>query len=498
MIMPNFISEDPDPWMLAEEIPDIDFQFSQIWLSSFVNDLEKTVGINYKKVLSIYHGTNLKFYYGEKDSDEFAKHVLNKIINSPSFGRKINSKIRQLSRQLKNFSKKLTPEYLNKLSNKELAKLYLSLDLMHTELYTWGWLPNAVDMFHGNFSNYLKDEIGRSSLAKNVNEVLAKLSVASEKSVLQRERESFLKLVVLKQSQNKSKFEKALCDHQSKYFHLRHQWLGNEGMYTKEYYESEIGKYIDSGKDARDELEKLEYEYRAEIKEKTKLLQEIKLGKRFSEILDIYNDFAVTKVIRRDAQIFWAYKMDFLFAELSKRFSTPIESLRFALPSEVCGGLLDGQLDQGVKENIRERAKRCAYFSRKGEDFIYTGTEVKEIEDQLVGDEKSDSQEISGQTACLGCAKGIVRIINSPSDMAKMSEGDILVSIATNPDIVPAMKKAAAIVTEQGGITSHAAIVSRELRTPCVIGTKIATKVLKDGDLVEVDANKGIVKILSM
>ena len=71
-----------------------------------------------------------------------------------------------------------------------------------------------------------------------------------------------------------------------------------------------------------------------------------------------------------------------------------------------------------------------------------------------------------------------------------------MVSIATNPDIVPAMKKAGAIVTEQGGITSHAAIVSRELRTPCVIGTKIATKVLKDGMVVEVDANKGIVKIL--
>ena len=64
----------------------------------------------------------------------------------------------------------------------------------------------------------------------------------------------------------------------------------------------------------------------------------------------------------------------------------------------------------------------------------------------------------------------------------------------TTPDFVPAMKKAAAIVTEQGGITSHAAIVSRELGVPCVIGTKIATRVLKDGDLVEVDANKGIVR----
>ncbi len=62
----------------------------------------------------------------------------------------------------------------------------------------------------------------------------------------------------------------------------------------------------------------------------------------------------------------------------------------------------------------------------------------------------------------------------------------------TDPDFLPAMKKASAIITDEGGITCHAAIVSRELKIPCIIGTRIATKVLKDGDLVEVDANKGI------
>jgi pyruvate,water dikinase len=66
----------------------------------------------------------------------------------------------------------------------------------------------------------------------------------------------------------------------------------------------------------------------------------------------------------------------------------------------------------------------------------------------------------------------------------------------TRPEYVPLMKKAAGIITDEGGITCHAAIVSRELKIPCVIGTKIATKVLKDGDMVEVDADKGIVKIL--
>ena len=71
-----------------------------------------------------------------------------------------------------------------------------------------------------------------------------------------------------------------------------------------------------------------------------------------------------------------------------------------------------------------------------------------------------------------------------------------MVAIQTMPELLPAMNKAVAFVTDIGGITSHAAIVAREMKKPCVIGTRIGTKILKDGDRVEVDATKGIVKKL--
>ena len=69
--------------------------------------------------------------------------------------------------------------------------------------------------------------------------------------------------------------------------------------------------------------------------------------------------------------------------------------------------------------------------------------------------------------------------------------------MVANSTYVPAMEKAGAIITDEGGLLSHAAIVSRELKVPCVVGTKIATRVLKDGDKIYVDADKGIVKILN-
>jgi pyruvate,water dikinase len=89
-----------------------------------------------------------------------------------------------------------------------------------------------------------------------------------------------------------------------------------------------------------------------------------------------------------------------------------------------------------------------------------------------------------------------VRILKRKDQIDEMQEGEILVSAMTTPEFVPAMQKAAAIITDEGGITCHAAIVARELGKPCVIGTKFATQILKDGDMVEVDADKGIVTII--
>ena len=99
-----------------------------------------------------------------------------------------------------------------------------------------------------------------------------------------------------------------------------------------------------------------------------------------------------------------------------------------------------------------------------------------------------------GNTACAGKAQGVVRIIRDPKKFDIFNDGDILITEMTRPDFVPLMKKAGAIVTDAGGILSHAAIVSRELNKPCIIGTETATNAFRDGDFVEVDADNGTVK----
>ncbi len=100
---------------------------------------------------------------------------------------------------------------------------------------------------------------------------------------------------------------------------------------------------------------------------------------------------------------------------------------------------------------------------------------------------------VRGQGATTGASTGAVKIISGPEEISKVNSGDILVTKMTSPDFVPAMRKASAIVTDEGGITSHAAIVSRELGIPCIVGTGNATKTLHEGEIITVDADHGIV-----
>ncbi len=100
---------------------------------------------------------------------------------------------------------------------------------------------------------------------------------------------------------------------------------------------------------------------------------------------------------------------------------------------------------------------------------------------------------LRGETASAGFYSGAVKIVHNPSELGKVQKGDVMVTTMTTPDMVPAMQRSGAIITNEGGMTCHAAIVSREMGTPCIVGTEVATHNLKDGQIVTVHASQGIV-----
>ncbi len=153
--------------------------------------------------------------------------------------------------------------------------------------------------------------------------------------------------------------------------------------------------------------------------------------------------------------------------------------------------LLVGDIEKRVNSDyvLYSNCKRKKHF------FFYEAKQIKTLKKVFL-EKKEEVDCLKGAIVSSGLISGQVRLVFSPKDFFKFKAGEVLVSRYTSPSFMPVIKQAVAIITDEGGITSHAAIVARELNKPCVVGTRIATKVLKDGDLVEVDANKGIIKII--
>ena len=187
------------------------------------------------------------------------------------------------------------------------------------------------------------------------------------------------------------------------------------------------------------------------------------------------------------------YSFNKFFIKIAEKYDIP-PKLCWNLNSNEIESLLLNKLDLS-KISLNKRNNCMIEYSIKGETFFYD-KDAEKLINSLVLEDININSKLKGMPVCPGFVKGTVKIIEKIEDIYKMKEGDILVSHITYPTLVPAMKKASAIITNVGGFICHAAIIARELGIPCVVGTKYATKVLHDGDLVEVDADKGIIKIL--
>lgn len=188
-----------------------------------------------------------------------------------------------------------------------------------------------------------------------------------------------------------------------------------------------------------------------------------------------------------------------LLYKINEKLGLTYKDMLYCSPLEIVNCLRNKGVPSNFRKLIKERQKECIVFTDGVNDsYAISGNEAKvyvNSHPNLIL-KASNLGFAKGSVAYLGITKGIVRIVKCNADLSKVCKGDILVAPMTLPSFVPAMERAAAFVTDEGGITCHAAIVSREMKKPCITGTKNATKVFEDGDFVEVNANKGTVKVL--
>lgn len=211
---------------------------------------------------------------------------------------------------------------------------------------------------------------------------------------------------------------------------------------------------------------------------------------RLSPYIVFFKDY------RDDLRRYHCYRWNFLFEYLSDHFDTKYDNWGYLTLEEIEDVIESGSLDNKIISD--RKSNPCIITSRQENLIMYVrigiSNKYKEIIDKV--EQGKASEEIKGLVAQKGKARGKVKIVQSYHDIKNVKEGNILVANTTHPNYASGMKKAIAFVTNEGGIVSHAAILAREMEKPCIVGTRNATKALNDGDRVEVDANKGVVKII--
>ncbi len=243
------------------------------------------------------------------------------------------------------------------------------------------------------------------------------------------------------------------------------------------------------------------------VKEREKILSQLKANKNIVYLCESVRTIGKEKLsMRNNINNYWGFFENFL-DEIAKRLFLSPDQAKSLFCNELVEILKNN--DKVTNDFLDKANRRNAFFVAKKENAkycFYTDQNAQKIAKTVQKEIKKNITEIRGDVASIGYAKGRVIILpvgigkegkeKLKQKMMTMKKGDILVAATTGPEMIMACRKATAIVAEEGGINSHAAIISRELEIPGIVNTKIATKVLHDGDIIEVDTNKGIVKIL--
>ena len=269
------------------------------------------------------------------------------------------------------------------------------------------------------------------------------------------------------------------------------------------YFETEvltIGNFINQAKDLiKNDIDLIrliknnENRLKEIREEKAQIINSLPLEDNNKKLLELADFFCAFQDERKAISLKGHHYLSVFIQEISKRTGISRNLLYWCTPYEVPDIILG-------KFNINELKKRQRHmtliFGANGASIL-TGDESMKKEKEILGKGHDlNISEFEGTRAQGGKVVGKVIKVLDPRKCGNFKSGSILVTTMTSPDFMPLMKTAAAIVTDEGGITSHASIVARELGVPCVIGTRIATEVLNNNDLVEVNANHGIVKII--
>lgn len=454
-------------------------------------------GACFEYTLALIKNGVMWWYAREDTIKQVSDKAFQIVKENPRYMSDVRKKFMRLSPSVLTFTQNnIITADLTKVSNQQLWNYYNEYLILYDEVYTWGE-PITLGLKE-NLGAFLYDYLlVLTKNKKKATEYLNLLVSPPEQSFVQREQEDLLKIALLVEHnqilQDSKKFTKLIKEHTDNYCWVPYDY----GIvhWDENYFIKAIQALLSEG-NIQKKLDAMNNYYQELPKKQQEIINELHIDKYHNQLFQVLRDAAFLMDYKKEIFTKSHYHVRLLLDEIGKRLDISRKYVQLYMPEELQQALTGNKYLS--KSLLSDREKCCILFSEKDQLFLYQGKEAHELltKYNITEDEEQKVSSFEGMIASGGKAIGAVKVVLNAKEMDKVQKGDILVAPMTSPDYVPAMRKAGAIITDEGGITCHAAIVSRELGIPCIIGTKIATKLLKDNQQVEVNANHGVIKLV--
>jgi len=433
--------------------------------------MHKDLGFSFEKIIELYKEDYCDFNYSEKDMKLQSELILKKLEENSNYLKKIRGMWDKRFEKLEKFLQTIRPS--QEMPEEQLFDLLLQTKEALSQSVGGSHLIESMSF---KLEDGLRHSLKKKTRGKELNQDFSVLTSPVTRSFVSKKEDL---LWVIKNAKEEDK--QVLADEFiSRFFWIDCNYVGCRPLKKEEILE---------------EASKLETHWKPDLnklkEEKKVLFKKYGFSEKEKELVAITELLIDWQDVRKELIFRSVYTMNKVVEEISKKFKIEPKLLHYFMAEELPQRIRE----KTVEEEAKKRMKGCVIVMSLEGEKVFGEKDFKELQ-KAMEEEHEEIEILIGQAASLGTAAGTVKICTTMESLEKVKEGDILVASMTRPEFVPAMKKAAAIVTDEGGVLCHAAIISRELGIPCVIGTKLATKVLKDGDVVEVRASHGRVKIL--
>jgi len=465
---------------------------------SYNASMKKSIGVDaaFKQLYCIVRDGGCNWYFSREEVELIGKKTMEAICADEGIAENCKKNFLQASERLLELIErdKIAVE-LEYFAYQEISSLLEKALKLYQEAAYWVEPPNFSLEIRGQeivrqmFNEFIKEKHSSLKESEKADSFVTLSNPASRSFVMDAELEQ-LKIAAMEDLEEK---QTAIREYARKYYWLLYDYYGpivdentvrEQVKVFEKLSEEELGERI----------KKIEEHEELAEKKLDSALYNLSLPKDLENAFKNIRELALVYGNTKKERISKAnIGLGLMLKEIAKRTKIEEYALHFATTNELELLLKGKKINPAI---FRGRIKKSAVACENVNYYFLSEKEVKEIEGRIITTVTEQLAIIKGMPACSGHYTGKARVIKDKKMLAGFEEGEVLVTTMTTVDFVPAMKVAGAIVTDIGGITCHAAIVSRELGVPCIIGTQNATELIKDGDTLEVNAKHGIVKVL--